>query len=199
MPYEVVYGYTKVEGIKSLHLHFETLWEKKNKIATKTTNIVTDVDFLMHCSFHKDSEEYIHCFLERNDAGEPKHYPVYFKRDRKSGKPKLVKDYPDVYLYNTLIKELLGAGPDGSTTMAHWVTFMLYYYRFFRSESKEEMYNAVLSDIADIISIIIQREFTTYHDFNTGAAIESLRWKHRSERVQQLGKAPRNLNLRRRY
>lgn len=199
MPYEVVYGYTKAEGVKSLHLHFTTLWDKKDRLIAEADNTVKDVDFIMHVNFHKAAEEYIHSFLSRNDLGEQKMlYPIYFKRDRNTSAPKLVKDYPDIYLYNTLIKELLGAGPEAATTMAHWVTFMLYYYRFFRSQSIEEMCNAVLSDIADIISLIIQREYTRYHDFNTGAAIEALRWKHKSERVLQLGKAPRNLNLRRR-
>jgi len=146
------------------------------------------------------AKEYIHSFLFREETGENHNqYYIFYKIDRKTDEPNFIINYADVHLYNTLAKELIGAGEKGAKTMSEWVVYMLYYYRFFRSQNMEEMCNAVLSDIADIISMIIRREYTTYREFSTGAAIDALRWKYKSERILQLGKAPTNINLRRRF
>ena len=201
MIFKVVYGYITVEEIKAFHLHFQNLWRNKDKMRQNLNRFRCHENYWNDMRV-KEAVESIHSFQILDDPTNTETtstiYNIYYKLDRTTNNPKFIIDYDNVYLYNTLIKELFNTNVE-IKVMANWVVYMLYYYRFFRSTSYNEMCNAVLSDIADIIGIIIKKEYSIYLNYNTNIAIEALRWKHKSERVLQLGKAPTNINLRRRF
>lgn len=185
---EIDYGYTKVEGIPSFHLHFQTLWKKKEELKTSIDTVKLSPEYITSMEHKVAAREYIHFFQMRDDSGTPSiPYPIFYKLDKKL-KVKFVVDYIDTYLINTLIKEILCAGDDGAARMAKWVVYQLYYFRLFKSEVYEEMCNSVISEIADIISIIIRKEYTLYRDFNTAVTIAELRKAHKAERIFQLGR-----------
>lgn len=193
------YGYTRVEGIKSFYPHFNMLWKKIHVIREEHDAILDDLEYKTVIENDISAREHIRSISVLDEKHEQiLTCPIFYKISKSKNELVLIKNYNSSYLYNTLIKELLCAGEKGHKQFAKWLTYCLYYYRLFRSDTFETVCSIVLDDIADIIGIIVRKEFSTYKEFNTGSALDQLRIVYRNEKMVQLGLAPTNLNLRRR-
>lgn len=189
------YGYKEIVGIRSPHLHFQQLWKEKDKILNQLLTFNNWENLYAEMSNETSANNYIHYVKINNlDGTSYLHYPLFYKISK--NKIKLIKDYLYVHLQNTLLKELLGGGEKNYKLMSTWVVHQLYYYRFFNLSSIQDVNNSVVSDIGDLIALIIKREYTAYKEFNTAGAINALRKAHMTSRLFLAGTMPTNFTFR---
>ena len=181
---------TMEDKISPPYIHFSSLFLKKEKllndIEKMKNSIVVMPNLVLNCA-----KELICSLFEEEYI-----CPIFFKLS-KSKEIKLVKDYIDIHLKNTLIKELFIVTDKDLKYMTSWVVHQLYYYRIFRCESFEEVSVFVLNDLADIIEVILNKELTIYKEFDTATAINFLRRAYNVEKIIKMGNYyPTHINFR---
>lgn len=189
-------GFRIAENVVSLYSYFEKKYKSRDNWNKAINNVSKDNE-LKQLLLEKADTDHIYYFIpDKSDE------IIYYRKSQKQGKLQLIYSTHMTHLFNIIAKEILTLDVEDKKLLAKWAMYLLYYRRIAFAPLDNKTYSKicteVISDMLDLITLIIDREYTLYKNYDTGTMISQLRRVYREERLMIIGTPLSNLNLRRR-
>lgn len=188
--------YNNIDDIKKAHILFKNTYTKPVEL---NDNILANGYYI---------------FFDNNNIMPQSHILYKFEKViRKRIKPgmlpeynkcSIVENYHKKHLISSIIKNVLfkiNSNTFYSKPVAlrgNILVYLLYYHVFYNSIDLTfiEMTETVINDITYIISMLLQREHTTYKEYDIDDVLETLRYRLKLERMHDISN--NSFNIRRR-
>ena len=173
-----------VKNITPIKNHFEKLKDTRDDILKIDSSLVRHIysNAQLYDSLNKNYQ-----LLVVPDVI----YPILFKSN---GEIQPIVNYESRHLRNSVVKSLLVQENVTMLIKMNNLTYVLYYYSFFKCPNPIDISLNVITDMENIIRMIIDKDLTLYRNVNTRELLYCLDWKLREEKMT---KAAYAINLRR--